>query len=130
MNVDTFAHQVFASLGVRKKTLATYKSMLKCHISPSLGKIEIESVTRQQVKELIYPLPIPTAQMTLAVIKVIFREAMDLEIIQKSPVHGLNAPKAQWNPRKFLTWEELDGLSFGKYTTQIRFLALHGLRWS
>ena len=33
-------------------------------------------------------------------------------------------------PRKFLTWEEVDRRDFGKYTTQIRFLALHGLRWS
>jgi integrase len=33
-------------------------------------------------------------------------------------------------PKRFLTWEEIDKKSFGKYTTQVRFLALHGLRWS
>jgi integrase len=33
-------------------------------------------------------------------------------------------------PRDFLTWEEVAKSSFGKYTPQIRFLALHGLRWS
>jgi integrase len=33
-------------------------------------------------------------------------------------------------PREFLTWDEVSKASFGKYTPQIRFLALHGLRWS
>lgn len=33
-------------------------------------------------------------------------------------------------PRRFLTWETIRDTHFGKYNTQIKFLALHGLRWS
>jgi integrase len=33
-------------------------------------------------------------------------------------------------PRDFLTWEEVSEGVFGKYSPHIRFLALHGLRWS
>jgi len=51
-------------------------------------------------------------------------------LIEKSPVHGLRGPKVIVSPRRFLTWEELDRLNFGRYQKQIRFLALHGLRWS
>ncbi len=50
--------------------------------------------------------------------------------MEHSPAHGVKGHRFSVAPRKFLTWEELDKRSFGKYTTQIRFLALHGLRWS
>ena len=68
--------------------------------------------------------------MTLAVIKTIFREALAQEIIDASPAHGVSGPKIMAKPRNFLTWEEVSRSSFGDYTPQIRFLALHGLRWS
>jgi integrase len=29
-----------------------------------------------------------------------------------------------------LTWDEVNALDWGRYNNQIRFLALHGLRWS
>jgi integrase len=130
MELDQFAQQVFSSLNVRKKTLATYQSMYKCHISAHLGHIEIDEVSRTLIKEAIYGLPPQTAQMTLAVIKLLFREAMELEIIEKSPVHGVRGPQVQVRPRKFMTWEEIEKTHFGRWNHHIRFLALHGLRWS
>lgn len=130
MEFDRFALQVFASLNVRKKTLATYRSMHKCHISPALGRLDLSDISRSAIKEAIYGLPPQTAQMTLAVIKLIFREALELEMIEKSPVHGVRGPQVSVRPRRFLTWEEIEGLHFGKWNHQIRFLALHGLRWS
>jgi integrase len=130
MELDRFAKQVFASLVVRKKTLATYQSMYKCHISQKLGHIELTDVSRSSIKEAIYGLPPQTAQMTLAVIKLLFREAMELELIEKSPVHGVKGPRVNVRPRKFMTWEEIESTQFGTWNHQIRFLALHGLRWS
>ena len=130
MTVDQFAAQVFASLNVRKKTLATYRSMYKCHISGRLGSYQLTDVTRTSIKETIHGLPPQTAQMTLAVIKLLFREAMELELIEKSPVHGVRGPRVNVRPRRFLTWEEIQNSNFGRWNHQIRFLALHGLRWS
>ncbi len=130
MNLNTFAYKVFATLPVRKKTLATYKSMFRCHIDPGIGHEDLEEIRRSQIKEVIHGLPPQTAQMTLAVIKLLFREALESGLIEKSPVHGIRGPRVIVPPRKFLTWEELENLNFGKYQKQIRFLALHGLRWS
>jgi integrase len=130
MEFDHFAQQVFASLNVRKKTMATYQSMYRCHISGYLGRTEIAEVTRTSIKEVIVGLPPQTAQMTLAVIKLLFREAMELELIEKSPVHGVRGPRVQVRPRKFMTWDEIDKTHFGRWNHHIRFLALHGLRWS
>jgi integrase len=130
MVLDQFAEQVFSSLIVRKKTLATYRSMYRCHISPFLGVIEIADISRSSIKETICTLPAQTAQMTLVVIKLLFREAMELEILEKSPVHGVKGPRVNVRPRKFMTWEEIEKTHFGRWNHQIRFLALHGLRWS
>lgn len=130
MVLDQFAYQVFSSLNVRKKTLATYRSMYKCHVSSRLGKFDISDISRSSIKETIFGLPPQTAQMTLAVIKLLFREALEMEMIEKSPVHGVRGPQISVRPRKFMTWDEIDSIHFGRWNHQIRFLALHGLRWS
>ena len=104
--------------------------MYRCHIQPVMGGFELEDVNRSDIKSAIHGLPPQTASMTLAVIKLFFREAIEMGLIEKSPVHGLRGPKVIVSPRRFLTWEELDRLNFGRYQKQIRFLALHGLRWS
>jgi len=129
MKLDQLSERVFISLPIRKKTLATYRSMYRCHIAGKLGGVEIDEINRSDIKALIVGLPAQTAMMTLAVIKVLFREALELEYLEKSPVHGVRGPKVMVRPRKFLTWDELEKINFGKYTKQVRFLALHGLRW-
>jgi len=129
MLLNDFAQEVFSSLNVRSKTLATYRSMLKCHIIPLLGKMELSEINRSDIKRALFGLPPQTGQMTLAVIKLIFREAMELEMIEKSPVHGIRNPKVIVKARRFLTWDEIEKINFGKYNHHIRFLALHGLRW-
>lgn len=115
---------------IRHKTRITYRSMYRCHIGPAIGEIELAEVKRTQIQELIQPLPPQTAQTTLAVLKTIYREAIAQELVENSPAHGVKGHRFSVAPRKFLTWEEVNNRSFGKYTTQIRFLALHGLRWS
>ena len=104
--------------------------MYRCHIGPNLGHFQLNEIKRTQIQHLIQPLPPQTAQTTLAVLKTIYREAMAQELVEHSPAHGVKGHSFSVTPRKFLTWEEVDKKSFGKYTTQIRFLALHGLRWS
>jgi integrase len=50
------------------------------------------------------------------------------ELILTNPVAAIKAPRITVKPLKFLTWEELAAIDFGRQTTRIRFLALHGLR--
>ena len=130
MLVETIARQVIDNLPIRAKTRSTYLSMLKCHVAPTLGSISIEAITRNDIQESLRDLPPQTAAMTLAVIKSVYREAQARGIVDSSPAHGISGPKIIVSPRKFLTWEELKLAEFGNYTNCIRFLALHGLRWS
>jgi integrase len=127
---ESFALQTINHLPIRQKTFATYHCMLKLHIFPSLAHRDIRTIKRTDIQSAIQGLPPQTSAMTLAVIKTVFREALAQEIIDASPAHGVSGPKIMVKPREFLTWEEVSNSTFGKYTTHVRFLALHGLRWS
>jgi integrase len=122
--------QTINHLPIRQKTVATYQSMLRLHVFPTLAHRDIRTIKRLDIQRAIQGLSPQTSAMSLAVIKTVFREALAQEIIDASPAHGVSGPKIMVKPREFLTWEEISGLSFGKYTSHIRFLALHGLRWS
>jgi integrase len=130
MIFETFARQVIGDLPIRAKTRSTYLSMVNCHVTPSLGKLSIESITRSDIQGSLRGLPPQTAAMTLAVIKSVYREAQARGVVDTSPAHGISGPKIMVSPRKFLTWEEVKYGDFGQYTDCIRFFALHGLRWS
>lgn len=130
LKLSQFAPETISNLPIRHKTLITYRSMYRCHIEPTLGDIELGEIKRTEIQSLIKPLPPQTAAMTLAVIKTLFREALAQEIVEHSPAHGIKTQQVIVEPRRFLTWDEINNRNFGKYNTQIRFLALHGLRWS
>jgi integrase len=130
MLFESFAIQTVSNLPIRHKTRATYFSMLRLHIFPTLAHREISTIKRLDIQRTIYGLAPQTSAMSLAVIKAVFREALAQEIVDASPAHGVSGPKIMVKPRDFLTWDEVCKSSFGKYDPQIRFLALHGLRWS
>ena len=130
MLFESFAMQTIGNLPIRHKTYATYLSMLRLHVFPTLAHRDISTIKRFDIQSTIHGLPPQTSAMSLAVIKTVFREALAQEIIEASPAHGVSGPKIMVKPREFLTWEEVSKGSFGKYGPQIRFLALHGLRWS
>ena len=130
MLFEHFALQTIDHLPIRLKTRATYLSMLRLHVFPSLAHRDIAAIKRIEINAAIQGLPPQTTAMSLAVIKRVFREALAQELIDASPAHGVASPKIMVQPRRFLKWEEIANKSFGGYTPQIRFLALHGLRWS
>jgi integrase len=127
---ESFAMQTIGNLPIRHKTYATYHSMLRLHVFPTLAHRDISTIKRLDIQSTIHGLPPQTSAMSLAVIKTIFREALAQGIIDTSPAHGVSGPKIMVKPRDFLSWEEVAKSSFGKYGPQVRFLALHGLRWS
>jgi integrase len=59
-----------------------------------------------------------------------YREANLYKVSNTNPTVGLKTTPIRFQPKKFLTWEEVDALDWGRYNNQVRFLALHGLRWS
>ena len=130
MHLSIFSREIIAVLALQDKTKKDYLSALKCHVFPTLGQREIDSITKSDIQEVVRDLDPPIAAKTLAVLKTIFREAIDYGHLEISPTYGVKTKPNRSVPRKFLTWEEVKMGEFGKYACQIRFLAAHGLRWS
>lgn len=130
MLFESFSVETIGNLPIRKKTHSTYMSMLRLHIFPVIAHRELSSIRRVDIQSTIQGLTPQTAAMSLAVIKSIFREALAQGLIEVSPAHGVSTPKIMVQPRRFLTWDQISLENFGDYTPHIRFLALHGLRWS
>ena len=130
LNFDVFAKSVIETLPIRKKTRVNYRSVYRCHIQPTLGPNSVQSIKRPQIQTMILHLPPQTALMVLALTKSIFREAIERELVEFSPADRVKTPPKIISHRRFLTWQDLDKIDFGKYNIQVRFLALHGLRWS
>jgi integrase len=130
MLVDEWTEKVWTILQVRPKTLHDYKRLYRRHLQPLIGSQELDEVRSDQIQIKLLSLPPQTARHTLMLAKTIWREALTYGITEKNPTTRIRTAPIQIAPRKFLTWEEVDALDWGRYNEQIRFLALHGLRWS
>ena len=130
MLVDEWVETVWTVLNVREKTLKDYKHLYKSHLKPVIGLLEIDSVSSKDLQVKLLSLPPQTARHTLMLAKTIWREAENYGVSTHNPLTKLRTAPIQITPKKFLTWEEVDKLDWGRYNNQIRFLALHGLRWS
>jgi integrase len=129
ISLDDFAQSLWKHLKVTKKTLANYRGTYKLHISPSIGTKSLADVTRRELLDALAPLSPHTYYQTLMTCRVIYREAVNRELVDVSPAAAIKAPRLTNKPYKFLTWEQVQSTNFGKYDEQIKFLALHGLRW-
>ena len=90
MLFETFAMQTIDNLSLRHKTRATYLSMLRLHILPTLAHRDLAEIKRLDIQQAIHGLPPQTAALTLAVIKTVFREGLAHQIIDASAAHGVS----------------------------------------
>jgi len=130
MRLERFALEVIHVLAIREKTKKDYLSAMNCHVFPKLGHIEMTSISKSDIQAVVRDLDPPIAAKTLAVLKTVFREAIDYGHLEFSPTIGVRAKPIRTVPRKFLRWEEVKNADFGKYEHQVKFLGAHGLRWS
>jgi len=129
VNFEVFCTYVFDILPIRTKTLESYRSAYRCHIQGHFADRGLGEISKSDVLTLISSLTPQTRAKVLAILKTIFREAAQLELIESVPTAGIRNPIPIVAARKFLTWDEIKNADFGAYVTQIQFLALHGLRW-
>ena len=129
MKLDDFAAHCWTFIPVSKKTLSNYKGAYNRNISSKLGQKEMSEITRREFIDALATLAAPNYFQTLMATRVIYREALNRELVEVSPVASIKPPKPRPKPQKFLTWEEVSSTDFGKFDSHIKFLALHGLRW-
>ena len=129
MKLDVFANAIWQQLNITSKTLSDYQSEYRRHISPAIGSTALSRICKKHVIDVIAPLPPQTGYKTLMVVKTLFREAIQRELVVDNPTLAIKSPRIVVKPQKFLTWEELSKIDFGIQTKRIHFLALHGLRF-
>lgn len=130
MLVNEWVETVWKILQVRPKTLHDYKRLYRRHLEPVIGNYELAQVEPSQLQQKFLSLPPQTARHTLMLAKTIWREAILYGVTEVNPTIKLKTAPIQIAQKNFLTWEEVHALDWGRYNDQIRFLALHGLRWS
>ena len=130
MIVDIWAETFWTVLNVKKKTLFDYQGLYRRHLQPVIGQMELNDVPPVEIQKVLLGLSPQTAKHTLMVLKSFYREANLYKVSNTNPTTGLKTTPIRFQPKKFLTWDEVNALDWGKYNNQVRFVALHGLRWS
>ena len=130
MIVDIWAETFWTVLNVKKKTLFDYQGLYRRHLQPVIGQMELNDVPPVEIQKVLLGLSPQTAKHTLMVLKSMYREANLYKVSNTNPTTGLKTTPIRFQPKKFLTWDEVNALDWGRYNNQIRFVALHGLRWS
>ena len=129
MQLDLATNQIFSTLSIRAKTAVNYRSVYKNHLKPHIGFKDINEITREEIQQIIKPLPPQTGVLALSVLRTIYREAIEAGYTIHSPAATIRRPRIQVRDRKFLSVDELLVREFPKFKKQIIFLAMHGLRW-
>lgn len=128
-----FASRCLAVVPLAPRTRSDYLGVYRRYLKEPFGHRLPQDITRSDVLEVLAALPPQTAYRTLMVFRTISRELLEHGIIEHSPAERIKAPRIHMQPRRFLTWEEIIAAEFGphgRYSDHVRFLALHGLRWS
>ena len=130
MLMDEWVEQVWQVITVRKKTLQDYKNLYRRHLQPLVGHMKVDEIDIFPLQQKLLALSPQTGRHCLMILKTIAREGLLYKVLTENFAQRLKSRPIQVTPKKFLTWDEVDSLDWGRYNEQIRFLALHGLRWS
>lgn len=130
MLVDEWVETVWQVIGVRKKTIQDYRNLYRRHLRPVIGHCDINEIDIFNLQQKLLALPPQTGRHCLMLLKTIAREAHLYKVSETNFAQRLKSRPIQVTPKKFLTWDEVNSRDWGRYNNQIRFLALHGLRWS
>ena len=130
MLVNEWVEILWQVLNVRPKTVQNYKHLYEKNLQAHIGLQRLDEVQPVELQRCLLALTPQISRHCLMLVKTMYREAALYGHTEKNPALGLKTPTIQLSEKKFLTWEEVDARSWGRYDEQIRFLALHGLRWS
>jgi integrase len=127
--LDELASLSWAVLPLAHKTIENYRGAYQRNIGRVLGTSPINEVSSTDLLRLMAPLAPQNYFQTLMSLRAIFKQAQIMGEMETSPAALLKPKRISVSPKKFLTWEEVRDHDFGKHDQQIKFLALHGLRW-
>lgn len=129
MKLNDFVNIVWKQLPLTAKTIDNYQGAYRRYIERPLGERNLDQIKKGEILDILAQLKAPSRFQTLMMLRTIYREAAERQLVETLPIEGIKAPKLNPKPSRFLTWQELNKLDFGRQNNRIRFLALHGLRF-
>lgn len=130
MTLDEFLASTLKTAPLAVKTKENYLGAYRRWVSPRFGALPLGAISSDDVRSVLVGLSAPSAYQVLMVLKMVFREARLAGLVSVVPTDGVRSERVVVPRKRFLRWEEIEGLDFGRWDAQVRFLALHGLRWS
>ena len=130
MKTNEWVETLWQVLSVRPKTIQSYRNLYNRHLKPVIGDLSLDEMDVVLMQRKLLELPPQTSRHALMLLKTIYREAILYGVATQSLPDKLKCKPVQVQQKPFLTWEQVKEIDWGRYNNQIRFLALHGLRWS
>lgn len=129
MQLNIFVQSLWDQLNITNKTKKNYVGAYSRNLKPTLGLVPLREISKLHLIDAMSNLSPQSKYQTLMVARVIFREALERELVEENVASKIKAPKVETKALKFLTWEEIEQIDFGFHNERIQFLALHGLRY-
>ena len=111
--LDTWLN-TYVAPSVRQKTLEGYQSIIRCHITPTIGAMQLQAISPADIQALLNnraeaQLSARTLAYITATLRPAFRQAMHDGLILRNPVDAVKQPKSALKPRakRALTADEL-----------------------
>lgn len=115
MKLKTYIEDLLAAENLRASTLATYRSVLKNHIGPTIGELEIEAIRPVDTRAFFADLyrrnvGVGAIDMVYRLLSKTFRAAVAEQTIDRSPMTTIKRPKLTRSELAPPTREELDAI--------------------
>jgi integrase len=121
---------------LKPKTRAEYESLLRAHLLPAFGGVQLGKITTDTVRGFIADIErrLSPARVRQAyqLLSMILKSAVESDHIAKSPCVGVRLPRGAKRKMRYLTAEEVERLAQAigpEHETLVYLLAYGGLRW-
>jgi integrase len=123
-----------AKLDLAPKTRDRYEGIIRAHIRPRWGKVQLSSVTHAEVQRWLARLDLAPASVrkTHRVLSMVLAYAVKDGRLAVNPAAGVSLPRARQPEKRFLTHQQVAELAEAcgeGYALLVLFLAYTGLRW-
>lgn len=122
--------------GLAPSTRSQYRSTINRRILPALGHRRLESITPLDIQRLVNDWTDDAKPSTVhhrfAVLRTLFKAAVDAEQIGRTPCRGIRRPRIEHHPRQLPTVAqvtELAATTRSEYRPMVWIGAMLGLRW-
>jgi integrase len=136
--LDAWAQEWFSTVRhLKPKTQEGYRSLLRKHILPRLGKRKLTSIKPLDVRRLVSEMvdtgySPSTVRQARHLLGMIMNAAVENGAIANSPVKGVKAPRVQRREMQVLTAKQVTDAAEAvpdRYKALVYLLAYGGLRW-